>query len=198
MDSNKEGFEKILRGTGRSGIEQVLAELDRLGFYDAPASTKFHGCMPGGLLKHSIAVFDEAVAIREIQVRFCPEMDDRLPMDSITIVTLLHDVCKAEVYKVVEKSLKGKDGQWEKCKTYGVDYSTFPLGHGEKSVIRLLRCGLEMTDDEIMAIRWRMSSFDLAFQSPESRQNYSVASDKCPLLAVLRAADNLASHILGV
>ena len=84
-------------------------------------------------------------------------------------------------------------------RVYGVfDTAPFPLGHGEKSVIRLLRSGLEMTDDEIMAIRWHMSSFDLAFQSPESRQDYSVASDKCPLLAVLRAADNLASHILGV
>ena len=64
-------------------------------------------------------------------------------------------------------------------------------------MIRLLRWGLEMTDDEIMAIRWHMSGFDLAFQSPEAKGNYAMATDMCPLLAVLKAADGLASHIVG-
>ena len=43
MDSNKDRFTTILRNTGRRGIEAVLAELDKLGFYSAPASTRFHG-----------------------------------------------------------------------------------------------------------------------------------------------------------
>ena len=92
---------------------------------------------------------------------------------------------------------KDKYGQWEKYNAYGVDYTGFPLGHGEKSVIRLLRWGLEMTDDEIIAIRWHVSGFDLAFQSPEIRNNYNDASGKCPLLAVLKATDGLVSHVLG-
>ena len=37
-----------------------------------------------------------------------------------------------------------------------MDYFDLPVGHGEKSVIMLLRWGLRMTDDEILAIRWHM------------------------------------------
>ena len=196
--SDKERFEGLLRETGRGGINAVLSALDKLGFYDAPASTRFHGSEKGWLLRHSLNVYDEAILIREAQIRLCPDCADLLPLDSLAIVALLHDTCKAEVYKEMEKFRKDKDGRWEKYMAYGVDYSSFPLGHGEKSVIRLLRWGLEMTDDEIMAIRWHMSGFDLAFQSPESRQNYGAASEKCPLLAVLRAADGLASNVLGV
>lgn len=135
--------------------------------------------------------------VRDAQLGLKPDIAARLPTDSIAIVALLHDICKAEVYKEMEKFRKDKDGQWEKYNAYGVDYTGFPLGHGEKSVIRLLRWGLEMTDDEIIAIRWHMSGFDLAFQSPEIRNNYNEASGKCPLLAVLKAADGLASHVLG-
>ena len=141
-------------------------------------------------------MYDEAVVIREAQLGLKPEVAGSLPPDSIAIAALLHDVCKAEVYRQEEKRRKNAAGMWESYNGYGVDYGAFPLGHGEKSVIQLLRWGLEMTDDEIMAIRWHMSGFDLAFQSPESRANYGAATDKCPLLAVLRAADGLASHIM--
>lgn len=189
-------FDGLLLKTGRRGIENVLAELGRLGFYGAPASTRFHGSYPGGLLEHSLCVYDEAVVIREAQLGLKPEVASSLPSDSIAIAALLHDVCKAEVYRQEEKRRKNAAGMWESYNGYGVDYGAFPVGHGEKSVIQLLRWGLEMTDDEIMAIRWHMSGFDLAFQSPESRANYGAATDKCPLLAVLRAADGLASHIM--
>lgn len=198
MDNSKEKFASILMATKRRGVETVLAGLEELGFYNAPASTRFHGSEPGGLLKHVLTVYDEALAIREVQLRLKPEIEAQLPPDSVAIAALLHDVCKAEVYKEVEKFRKDANGQWEKYKAYGVDYSSFPLGHGEKSVIRLLRWGLEMTDDEIMAIRWHMSAFDLAFQSPEIKGCHGAASDKCPLLAVLKAADGLASHIMGM
>ena len=194
--TEKERFDNILRETGRRGIDKVLVELDKLGFYSAPASTRFHGSYAGGLLKHSLAVYDEAVVIRETQLKLNPDIEAHLPLESIAIASLLHDVCKAEIYKAEAKKRKNADGQWETYDGFGVDYSAFPLGHGEKSVIQLLRWGLDMTDDEIMAIRWHMSGFDLAFQSPESRASYGVATDKCPLLAVIRAADGLASHIL--
>ena len=193
---NKEQFVLALKATGRKGVDNVLARLDELGFFKAPASTKFHGSVEGGLLQHSLSVYYEARMIRKIQIQIRPEIANRLTEDSVIIVSLLHDVCKAEIYKEVEKFHKDAYGKWEKYKTYAVDYSAFPLGHGEKSVIRLLRWGLAMTDDEIMAIRWHMSGFDLAFQSPECRSNYGAATEACPLLAVLKAADDLASHIL--
>ena len=197
MTVNRQRFESLLRATGRQGVENVLAQLAQMGFHAAPASTRFHGCHEGGLLAHSLGVYDEAVAIREVQVRLKPEVAAQLPPDSIAIAALLHDVCKAEIYKL-EKKWKKVEGKWESFDGYAVDYYAFPLGHGEKSVVQLMRWGLAMTDDEVIAIRWHMSGFDLAFQGPEIRANYGAATDKCPLLAVLKTADGLALHVMGV
>lgn len=194
--TDKERFAAVLKATGRAGVDQVLSGLDALGFFEAPASTRFHGSVPGGLLAHSLAVYDQALAIRELEVARRPELARALPPASVAIAALLHDVCKAEVYKEVEKFRKDKDGRWEKYKAYGVDYSGFPFGHGEKSVIRLLRLGLEMTDEEMLAIRWHMQGFDLS-DSPEARGNYGAACDKTPLVGLLMAADMLASHVMG-
>ena len=191
----KEEFIALLQGTGRAGIDKVIVGLEALGFFTAPASTKFHGSEPGGLLAHSLNVYQEARVLREVQIRFRPDLEPRLPAESVVIAALLHDVCKAEIYHEIEKFRKDANNQWEKYKTYGVDYSAFPLGHGEKSVIRLLRWGLDLTEDEILAIRWHMHAWDLA-DSPEARANLTAAGDKCPLLAIIIAADGLASRIL--
>lgn len=192
---SKEKFAELLRSTERQGVEEVLAGLERLGFFAAPASTRFHGCEPGGLLAHSLAVCDQALAIREMEIAKIPELAHRLPVPSVIIAALLHDVCKAEVYKEVEKFRKDKDGKWEKYTTYGVDYSGFPMGHGEKSVIRLLRFGLDLTDDEMLAIRWHMQGFDLS-DSAEARANYTAACAKSPLVTLIMSADLLASHVM--
>lgn len=195
--TDKERFVEALKSTGRTGVERVLSGLEELGFFEAPASTRFHGSVPGGLLAHSLSVYDQALAVREVEIAKKPELAQALPLASVTIAALLHDVCKAEVYKEVEKFRKDKDGKWEKYKTYGVDYSSFPFGHGEKSVIRLLKFGLEMTDEEMLAIRWHMQGFDLS-DSPEARGNYGAACDKTPLVGLVMAADMLASHVMDV
>lgn len=191
----KEKFLELLRSTARQGVEEVLTGLEKLGFFSAPASTRFHGCEPGGLLAHSLAVCDQALALREMELAKRPELSERLPMASVIIAALLHDVCKADVYKEVEKFRKDKNDRWEKYKTYGVDYSGLPLGHGEKSVIRLLRLGLELTDDEMLAIRWHMQGFDLS-DSAEARASYTAACVKSPLVTLIMAADLLASHLM--
>lgn len=64
MENNNEArarFEKILRDTGRENIDYVIEDLDAWGFFTAPASAKGHGAYPGGLLEHSLNVYDAAV-----------------------------------------------------------------------------------------------------------------------------------------
>ena len=186
----------ILRSTGREGIEEVIAGLESLGFFEAPASTVFHLNEPAGLLQHSLNVYREAMAIREKQIEMLPDIEPRLPADSVAIGALLHDTCKAAIYKPVEKWRKDAQGRWESYRGYEVDSSDLPVGHGEKSVIMLLRWGLRMTDDEILAIRWHMDAWDVSFQSSEAKSNISTAKGMCPLLSVVKAADGLASFIL--
>lgn len=193
---NKKRFIDALRSTGRPGVENVIAKLEELGFFTAPASTVFHLNVEGGLMQHSLNVYDEAIMLREEQIKMRPAIADKLPLDSVTIAALLHDVCKAEIYKKAIKSRKNAEGFWEKYEGYEVDNSAFPCGHGEKSVIQLLRWGLEMTDDEILAIRWHMGPWDLAFQSAEQKGSQNAAKNSTPLLAIIAHADGLAASIL--
>lgn len=45
----KEKFVEMAKGITRPGIDEMMAWLEETDFYDAPASTKFHGSVPGGL-----------------------------------------------------------------------------------------------------------------------------------------------------
>ena len=193
---DKEYFISQLRSTSRTGIDNVINQLESLGFFSAPASTVFHLNIEGGLLIHSVNVCKEALALREMQIKLFPEVEKKLPVESVIIASLLHDVCKADIYKKAQKKRRLETGKWESYIGYDVDYSIFPLGHGEKSVIRLLQWGLHLTDDEICAIRWHMQAWDLPFQNPEAKGNINEAKKKTPLVALIIAADNLATSVL--
>ena len=117
-------------------------------------------------------------------------------VDSVIIASLLHDVCKSNIYKDAILNRKNDQGYWEKVPGYEVDYSSLPLGHGEKSVIMLLTLGLKMTRDEMLAIRWHMTAWELAFQSPEQKSNLQMARDTAPLCAIIQAADGLSTALL--
>lgn len=194
--NNRERFIEKLKSTKREGIESVIAVLEGLGFFSAPASSRFHLNCEGGLVGHSVNVCNVALDVREVMIGRDSSLADRLPIDSIIIAALLHDTCKADIYKPAIKKQKNKFGIWVPVQGYDVEYSNFPLGHGEKSVIVLLRAGLKLTDDEIMAIRWHMHAWDLPFQSPDIKGNFQAAKAACPLLSLIQAADGLASHIL--
>lgn len=194
VEKNKERFCELLRGTERLGVENVLSSLERLGFFTAPASAKHHLAQEGGLLQHSLNVYDQAAGIAAVQRRLNPAIAKELPKESIVIVSLLHDVCKADIYVQTEKFRKDAQNKLEKYLAYEADYSRCPLGHGEKSVIRLLKMGLGITSEEIIAIRWHMAGWDLA-PSREANENFHIACAKTPLLSVLIAADELATRI---
>lgn len=195
MDYKKE-FIDLLKTTNRQGIDELVDELEDLGFFKAPASTKFHLNEDGGLVQHSLNVCKAALSMRNSILELDDSLLEELPIDSVIIASLLHDTCKADIYKPTMKKEKNRFGMWNDVPGYDVDYSNFPLGHGEKSVIVLLRSGLEMTDDEIMAIRWHMNAWDLPFQSYDIKSNFNKAKEICPLLSLVQAADCLASNLL--
>lgn len=198
LQKKKEKFVSLLQSTHREGLDKVIAGLEKLGFFTAPASSKHHLAEKGGLLHHSLNVYEQAALIREIEVGIKPELAEKLPNESIIIASLLHDVCKAEIYKLELKNKKNEQtGQWEKVPQYVAHYEHCPMGHGEKSVIRLLRMGLELTNDEILAIRWHMGAWDLS-DSFEAKGNLGAACEKSPLLDVIMAADELATRVTEV
>ena len=195
MDYKKE-FIELLKTTNRQGIDDLVEELEDLGFFKAPASTKFHLNEDGGLVQHSLNVYKAALSMRKSMIELDDSLLEALPKDSVIIASLLHDTCKADIYKPTMKKEKNRFGMWCEVPGYDVDYSNFPLGHGEKSVIVLLRSGFKLTDDEIMAIRWHMNAWDLPFQSDDIKSNFNKAKEICPLLSLVQAADCLASNLL--
>lgn len=196
VQENKEEFCRLLRSTNREGVEYVIEDLEKLGFFEAPASTRFHLCNRGGLVEHSLNVCKAALELLPIMHRMRPDLKDDLREDSVILCSLLHDVNKAEIYKPVVKKRKNAMGVWEDVDSYDVDFSNFPMGHGEKSVIVLLLSGLQLRDSEMLAIRWHMAAWDLAFQSPEAKSNINAARDRYPLCGLIQCADTLAANIL--
>lgn len=194
--SKKNKILELLDATDRQGIDEVMDWMQKSDFFFAPASTAFHGNYEGGLAEHSLNVYTAAMQLRSAAIRLNPSLDEALPEDSVTIATLTHDICKADIYKVAKKKRQNSFGVWEQYDGYNVDYSDFPLGHGEKSVIILLRLGLDLTDAEIAAIRWHMTAWDLPFQSAEAKANLNAARDKYPLCALVQLADGFASSLM--
>ena len=135
----------------REHASELLQWLQTTDFFTAPASPRYHCACEGGLVRHSISVFHTMVE------QHFQEGEDNL--ESFAICGLLHDLCKAQFYKVGSRNVKNEEtGQWEKVPFYQVEDS-FPYGHGEKSVFLIERF-MRLKTSEAMAIRWHMGGFD--------------------------------------
>lgn len=179
----------------RTGSDSLLAWLLATDFFEAPASTKFHSSFAGGLVLHSLNVFQR-------MYRNCmDEAGTGTPFpsnqaESIAIVSLLHDICKAQFYKMDFKNQKiysdhgtkfDKRGayDWESVPFYTID-EEFPFGHGEKSVF-LINEHMRLTREEALAIRFHMGDF--------TDHNTSKVYTICPLALQLHIADLQATYL---
>lgn len=60
--NNKERFEELLsKASERHGFDGLMNYIHKSDFYTAPASTKFHLSCEGGLLQHSLNVYDALI-----------------------------------------------------------------------------------------------------------------------------------------
>ena len=79
---NKELFLSTFRkNVHRPGAEKLLAWMETTDFFTAPASTRFHAAYEGGLLDHSLNVYNVLIS-----KHFDPETDD---LEGYTIASLL-------------------------------------------------------------------------------------------------------------
>lgn len=188
----KENFIEIFKSRiKRQGSAELLAWLEESDFFDAPASTRFHLSEPGGLVKHSIHVYER---LRELFVNEFNRdhigsvdlMDE--DEEKIAVCGLLHDICKVNFYAVEMRNRKNDKGQWEKYPFYVVK-DQLPYGHGEKSVYIASKF-MELTEEEVMAIRWHMGPW----QDGE-KQTAGNAFEKYPLAVLTHIADLEATYL---
>ena len=182
----KERFMEIFRANvTREGSDKLLEWLAGTDFFRAPASTRFHGACEQGLVMHSLNVY------QAFMDRFYEEGVDNL--ESVTLCTLLHDLCKANYYKAGTRNVKNEaTGQWEKVPTFNVE-DQFPYGHGEKSVFLIERF-VRLKPAEAVAIRWHMGGFDDAARG--GSWAISQAYDAYPLAVKLHMADLTATYLM--
>ena len=180
----KEEFLELLKSIKRDGIDKLINYLETTDFFQAPASSKFHSNFMGGLVEHSIKVY-------EVLKKDLENSDIKVDEDSIKIVALLHDICKTNYYKVDYRNTKNEYGQWIKVPYYTVD-DELPYGHGEKSVY-ILSSFIKLTREEAMAIRWHMGGFDSSVKGGDF--SLSKAFTDYPLALMLHIADMKSTYL---
>ncbi len=190
----------------RDGSAALLDWLKKSDFFKAPASTKYHGAYEGGLLEHSLNVYD--CLLRELASL---NMADKYSKETVAIVSLLHDVCKIGLYVMAPKNQKTYDPEkvgaaqnwdvkhdslgdfiWETVMNYTHE-DNLPYGHGEKSVY-ILSGFMKLTREEAMAIRWHMGFSDNDFRG--GGQSVGKAFEMYPLAVLTHLADMKATYLL--
>lgn len=179
-DLKKEFIEIVNKNIHREGIADLMAWLETTDFYTAPSSARFHGAEEGGLVAHCISVYKYLKNFQEF------ESDE-----TIAIAALFHDLCKVGIYKVSMRNTKDASGKWIQVPYYDYrDDEELPVGHGEKSVIILMKY-MKLTDQEICAIRWHMGGYVL--EPTYERPAISKALSLYKLVLKLQTADQASS-----
>ncbi|WP_302191853.1 HD domain-containing protein [uncultured Ruminococcus sp.] len=174
----------------RRGADRLLEWLDSdaSDFFTAPSSTRFHGSYEGGLVEHSLNVYE---CLKDYLAR--PRTKELYGMDyspeTIAVTALLHDICKVGFYAVDYRNAKNEQGVWEKVPYYTVR-DTLPYGHGEKSVY-MIQSFMRLTRDEAFAIRYHMG-----FSGNEDKNNIGRALEMFPLALAVNVADMEATYYL--
>ncbi len=190
--TNREKFLDIYtRYITREGADDLLAYLTGANsdFFTAPASTRYHSAYEGGLLDHSVNVYEclkDYLARNKVRDEFGLAYTD----ESIAIVSLLHDLCKVNVYKVSTRNVKDPvTGQWRPQPYYEFD-DKLPYGHGEKSVY-VISGFMKLSREEAFAIRYHMG-----FSNEDDARNVGAAFEMFPLALALSIADTEATYFI--
>lgn len=191
LEKNKNEFIEIYKeNITRPGSDKLLNYLisEQSDFFTAPCSTRFHGSYAGGLVQHSINVYNclkDYLSRQRTKDVYGMNYTD----ESIALVSLLHDVCKMNFYSVDYRNAKNEQGVWEKVPYYTIK-DQLPYGHGEKSVY-IVSGFMRLTREEAFAIRYHMG-----FSGIEDRNSIGKAFEMFPLAFALSVADMEATYFL--
>lgn len=190
-------FEREMALVARPGVDRLMEYIRKSDFYTAPASTKYHLACEGGLLQHSLNVLDAMRGLlhwrsdMKWEYRVAGTVADTIPGESVTLVALLHDLCKTYFYTTSTRNVKNdQTGQWEKKPFYTIS-DKMPLGHGPKSAM-LAKEYIELTTPEMYAI-WHHMGFNGNFENDTA---VGQSMEMFPAVLALHTADMMASRFM--
>lgn len=173
--------------------EEFSRWLKEEGFFDAPASTKYHGNYPGGLYEHSKTVYE-----RLLWLTYNNSLHWQRPQSPF-IIGMFHDLCKYDNYKKVfgteielQPGIKFSDAN---IAHYEYNTNTLLKGHATKSII-LLSQFMTLTEEEMLCIRFHMGPYGNETEQKEEWAGFDKASRKTNGLVLwVHHADQLASKV---
>ena len=171
----------------REGINNLIDWLNKTDFFVAPASTRYHSNFEGGLCCHSLKVLDRFVKL--LQGEYGENWQQKCSMESAVIISLLHDLCKADTYVIEMRNVK-ENGVWVQ-KPYYTTNDKLPYGHGEKSVY-IANGFIRLTREEAMCINWHMGEYDMRVKGGISLSDVYY---KYPLAFLFHIADNMTTYL---
>lgn len=163
-------------------LKSLLQWLRSTDFYRAPASTRYHEAYTGGLLVHTLNVYNNILELIKI-----PQFNS-VDIHSAALVALTHDWCKIDYYESYEKNVKNETtSQWEKQLAFRTNQRGISLGHGVSSMF-LVEKFFRLTPGEALAIRWHMGVFRVCNDEINELQQ---SNERYPLVHLLQFADQL-------
>ena len=180
--TDKERYLELCGHIQRDGIDNLIRWISGSDFFEAPASTRFHGNYPGGLLTHSLNVYDEMKRLLSAY----PEIE--VSEESLIIVSLFHDLCKIGFYTSEKRNRKNESGQWESYDAYTIKEKFCYGGHGSKSVF-IVQNFIKLYPEEAVAINCHMGSWD-------GNKDVGNAFEKYPIAWLLHVADESATYMI--
>lgn len=166
-----------------SEYSRMIDWLRTTDFYTAPASTRYHESFPGGLLVHTLTVYNNMIDLIKI-----PAFKD-VSVAEATVCVLVHDWCKIGYYEAYQKNVKDEaTGKWEKETAYRTNQTGIPLGHGVSSMYLATRT-MRLTPEQALAIRHHMGRWNCPDNEMSELQK---ANSEFPLVYLVQFADELA------
>ena len=154
IEKNYAVFTKYLRVyVPEDGIDSLIKWLDSTDMKNAPASTKYHYCCEGGLVAHSLNVFNNLMKLMQgiygKDFEGCPYSKSTLAK-----VSLLHDISKADMYMTTYRNVKDENDKWHKVSGYAVRDESERLLYGNNGMnaVYLIKKHINLSYEEEMAI----------------------------------------------
>lgn len=169
-------YDEYIHREGARELKQWMLSQDIL---TAPASTRYHESYPGGLMDHSVKVWDELVRL----LKAYPEV--KVTAETAAICALLHDLAKINSYRQELRNKKDENGKWIQVPFYTFNEAMAYGNHGGKSVYLIQRF-MPLTEAEACSIQTHMGP---------AQNDYGVYDTyrQCPLSFLLHTADTAAT-----
>lgn len=198
VEKNKQDYISAINLINRNfDKNELIKMLEETDFFEAPASTRYHNAVKGGLCEHSINVWKRLGDLDYI-------MNTNLDPDSMAIVALCHDYAKINYYKLGYKNEKvySESGSksdtmgrfdWVSVPTYNIrdTKDRFIYGNHEATSEAIARMYIPLTLEESAAIL----NHHAGMGSDSAKNNIGEVYTQNTLALMLHLADMLCSFV---